>query len=86
MIPKLPINKEDFFKDPVKSLLFLCLFVILYLYIDNRNFYMKKINQQDKKIESLETKVDELNSKLRTSDSVMYSAVAELKVIKQQHN
>jgi hypothetical protein len=83
IIPKLPITKADFFKDPVKSLLFLCLFVILYLYVDNRNFYMKKIAEQDKKIENLQSRVDNLNDKTRLADSVMADAVAELRTIKK---
>lgn len=59
-----PVSLKEFIKDPIKSLLFLCLVAIMYLYIDNKMIYKEQITKQEKRIEVLESKVDILENKL----------------------
>jgi len=61
---KLPISFKEFVTDPVKALLFLTVFAILYLYIDNKMMYTTLIDKQDNRIIMLEDKVDDLYNKL----------------------
>jgi hypothetical protein len=60
----LPISVKEFFKDPVKAILFLALTAIMYLYIDNRMVYNNTIENQGKRIIQLEGKVEELHNKI----------------------
>jgi hypothetical protein len=62
----LPISIKEFVKDPVKSLLFLTICAILYLYIDNKMMYTTLIEKQDNRIMLLENKVDDLYNKLNS--------------------
>lgn len=60
----LPISVKEFFKDPVKSVLFLALTAIMYLYIDNKMVYVDRIKDQGDRIITLESKVEELHNKI----------------------
>jgi len=60
----LPISIKEFFKDPIKGILFLSLSAIMYLYIDNRMVYKSQIERQEKRIEVLEKQVEDLQNKL----------------------
>jgi hypothetical protein len=60
----LPITIKEFFQDPIKSILFLSLIAIMYLYIDNRMVYKSQIERQEKRIEVLEKQVEDLQNKL----------------------
>lgn len=59
-----PISFKEFAQDPMKALLFLALFAIMYLYIDNKMVYKNQIDKQAKRIEVLEKKVDDLENRL----------------------
>lgn len=60
----LPIKLEEFLKDPIKSILFLTLVAIIYLYVDNKMVYQNQIQKQGQRIEKLETEVKLLQDKL----------------------
>ncbi len=60
----IPITFKEFFKDPIKAILFLSVIAIMYLYIDNRMAYTTQIEKQEKRIEVLELQVKQLQDKL----------------------
>ncbi len=60
----LPVSIKEFVKDPVKSLLFLTICAIMYLYVDNKMMYTGLIEKQDERIILLEEKVNDLYDKL----------------------
>lgn len=60
----LPISIKEFFQDPVKSILFLALTAIMYLYIDNKMVYVDRIETQENRISELEDKVESLHNKI----------------------
>ena len=60
----LPISVKRFFSDPVKSILFLAVTAIMYLYIDNKMVYTERIQDQGERIEELEEKVEVLQDKI----------------------
>jgi hypothetical protein len=78
---KLPIDFNQFSKDPVKGLLFLVIMAVGYLYIDNKVNYTDQIETQGVKIENLELKVDRLQFQLHRSDSALAAAVSKLSIL-----
>lgn len=80
---KLPINFEQFSKDPVKGLLFLVICAVGYLYIDNRMNYTNQIDRCGFKVNELTIKIDMLEDKLRKSDSTLARAAAKLEILNQ---
>lgn len=60
----LPISVKEFFKDPVKSILFLAITAIMYLYIDNKMVYIDRIKRGEDRIYQLEEKVEGLQNKI----------------------
>ena len=63
----LPIPVKEFFKDPVKSILFLAVTAIMYLYIDNKMVYVDRIEKGEERILQLEGKVESLQDKILES-------------------
>lgn len=80
---KLPINFEQFSKDPVKGLLFLVLMAVGYLYVDNKMNYQGQVENCGKTVEKLQTKVDVLEERLRKSDSTLARAAAKLEILNE---
>jgi len=80
---KLPISFEQFAKDPVKGLLFLCVVAIGYLYVDNKMNYQDQVENCESRTIVLEEKVDYLTSRLSRTDSSLAVAVTKLKIIAQ---
>jgi len=80
---KLPISFEQFAKDPVKGLLFLCVVAIGYLYVDNKMNYQDQVENCESRTIVLEKKVDYLTSRLSRTDSSLAVAVTKLKIIAQ---
>jgi hypothetical protein len=78
---KLPIDFNQFSKDPVKGLLFLVIMAVGYLYIDNKVNYTDQIESQGVKIDNLELKVDRLQFQLHRSDSALAAAVSKLSIL-----
>jgi len=77
----LPINFEQFSKDPVKGLLFIVIVAVGYLYFDNKVNYTDQISTHTEKIVVLEEKVDRLQFQLHRSDSALAAAVSKLSIL-----
>ena len=80
---KMPINFEQFSKDPVKGLLFIVLVAIGYLYIDGKMNYQSQIEKHETKIVVLENKIDLLSNTLKRSDSALAVTVTKLEILTQ---
>ena len=78
---KLPINFEQFSKDPVKGLLFLVIAAVGYLYVDNKMNYQGQIENCGSEVQKLNTKIDLLEERLRKSDSTLARATAKLEIL-----
>lgn len=79
----LPVSFEQFSKDPVKAFLFITLFAIGYLYVDQKMQYTEQIEKQGVKIEALEDKIDALSVQLKRSDSLLAATSAKLLTLKE---
>ena len=77
----LPINFEQFSKDPVKGLLFIVIVAVGYLYFDNKVNYTDQISTHTEKIVVLEKKVDRVQFQLHRSDSALAAAVSKLSIL-----
>ena len=80
---KLPINFDQFSKDPVKGLLFITILTVGYLYVDNKMNYQAQIENCSVKVEKLTLKIEILEDKLRKSDSTLARAAARLEVLNE---
>jgi hypothetical protein len=78
---KLPINFEQFSKDPVKGLFFLVILAVGYLYVDNRMNYTAQIENCGVQVHELSQKIDVLEIKLHKSDSTLARATAKLEML-----
>ena len=77
----LPINFDQFRKNPVAAVAFCMLLAIGYLYIDLRAGYKEQIEQANAKIEVLDAKIDRLSYALKKSDSCLSSAMTEIRIM-----
>ena len=80
---KLPINFEQFSKDPVKGLFFLVILAVGYLYVDNRMNYTSQIENCGVQVQELSQKIDVLEIKLHRSDSTLARATAKLEMLNE---
>jgi len=80
---KLPINFDQFSKDPVKGLLFITILTIGYLYVDNKMNYQDQIESCSVKVEKLTLKIEILEDKLRKSDGTLARAAARLEILNE---
>lgn len=80
---KLPINFEQFSKDPVKGLFFLVILAVGYLYVDNRMNYTSQIENCGIQVQELSQKIDVLEIKLHRSDSTLARATAKLEMLNE---
>jgi len=71
MAPLPPLSYKDFLKNPVIGILFLSLFAISYLYIDNKSNYKDVITKQESRINKLETDYEKLQREVSKRDSVI---------------
>lgn len=83
---KLPINFEQFAKDPVKALFFLVILAVGYLYIDNRMNYTEQIEKCGVQVHELYEKIEVLELKLHKSDSTLARATAKLEMLNEIKN
>ena len=79
----IPLTFEQFSKDPVKAFLFITLFAIGYLYIDQKLMYTEQIEKQGSKIEKLEEKIDALSIQLKRSDSLLSATTSKILVLQE---
>jgi hypothetical protein len=76
---KLPINFEQFVKEPVKAIMFLLICAVVYLYVDMKLTHGKQI----KRCELNEEKIEVLTERLRRSDSTLSSAIVRIEMYKE---
>ena len=67
----IPISYKDFLKNPVIGILFLSLFAITYLYLDNKSNYKDVISKQENRIIKLEGTVERLQVEVNRRDSLI---------------
>jgi len=72
-MPEMPISYREFFRNPVIGILFLSLFAITYLYIDNKSSYKDIITKQEDRIIKLESTVERLQREVNKRDSMILS-------------
>jgi len=65
------ISYKEFLKNPVIGILFLSLFAITYLYIDNKSNYKNIITKQEIRIDKLEGDVERLQNDITKRDSLI---------------
>jgi hypothetical protein len=77
----LPVSFEQFAKDPLKAIMFLVVFAVGYLYVDNKMNLNSQIEKCDKNVQEVYKKVDVLEERLRKSDSTFARAGAKLEML-----
>jgi hypothetical protein len=77
----LPINFNEFRKNPVAAVAFCMLLAVGYLYLDLRSGYKEQIETANAKIELLDAKIDRLSYALKKSDSCLASAMTEIRIM-----
>jgi predicted ATP-binding protein involved in virulence len=65
------MSYKDFLKNPVIGILFLSLFAITYLYLDNKSNYKDVISKQENRIIKLEGTVERLQVEVNRRDSLI---------------
>ena len=83
---KLPINFEQFSKDPVKGLLFIVIVAIGYLYIDIKMNYSDQILKSDTQNIQLNEKVEKLTEHVRRSDSTLGYMISKVEMLEILRN
>ena len=78
------ISYKEFLKNPVIGILFLSLFAITYLYMDNETNYKNVISKQEIRINKLEGDVEKLQDEITKRDSLII--VINLKLNKINDN
>jgi hypothetical protein len=76
---KLPINFEQFVKEPIKAIMFLLICAVVYLYIDGKITHNKQIDR----CQINEEKIEILTEKLRRSDSTLSAAIVRIEMYKE---
>jgi len=57
----IPVNFEQFRKNPVAAVAFCMLLAVSYLYVDLRSGYKEQIEKSNQKIDALDIKIDRLS-------------------------
>lgn len=71
MTPLPQLTYKDFLKNPVIGILFLSLFAISFLYVDNKSNYKDVITKQESRINKLETDYEKLQHEVSKRDSII---------------
>jgi hypothetical protein len=77
----LPVNFDQFKKNPIAAVSFCMLVAVGYLYIDLRSGYKEQIEKSNQKIDQLDIKIDKLSYALKKSDSCLSSAMTEIRIM-----
>jgi hypothetical protein len=77
----LPVNFEQFKKNPVAAVAFCMLLAVSYLYMDLRSGYKEQIEKANQKIEALDIKIDKLTYALKKSDSCLAATMTEIRIM-----
>ena len=76
----LPVSFDQFRKNPVAAVAFCMLVAVGYMYFDLRTGYKEQIEQANAKIEALDKKIEIMQVQLKRSDSLLASAMTEIRV------
>lgn len=76
----LPVNFDQFRKQPVAAVAFCMLVAVGYMYFDLRTGYKEQIEQANAKIDALDKKIEIMQIKLKQSDSLLASAMTEIRI------
>ena len=76
----LPVSFDQFRKNPVAAVAFCMLLAVGYMYIDLRTGYKQQIEKAYAKIDALDKKIEIMQIKLKQSDSLLASAMTEIRV------
>jgi hypothetical protein len=76
----LPIDFDQFRKNPVAAVAFCMLVAVGYMYFDLRTGYKEQIEQANAKIDALDKKIEIMQIKLKQSDSLLASAMTEIRI------
>lgn len=79
--PSSLITYKEFLKNPIVGILFLSLFAISYLYLDNKTTYKNVIQKQETRIEKLEGTVMRLENQISKRDSIIMIINTKIKHI-----
>ena len=77
----LPVNFDQFRKNPVAAVAFCMLLAVGYLYLDLRSGYKEQIEKANQKIEVLDAKIDKLTYALKKSDSCLAATMTEIRIM-----
>ena len=80
---KLPVTFEQFIKDPIKGLMFLCLVAMSFLYIDARNQMKEATKVCETRLVRCETELRKMAVMLKTQDSVCSALTTEIRLYKE---
>ena len=78
---KLPINFEQFSKDPTKGLLFLVIVAIGYLYVDIKLSNSDLIGKYDERVATQDQKIELLTEHVRRSDSTLGYMISKVEMM-----
>ena len=76
----LPVSFDQFRKQPVAAVAFCMLVAVGYMYFDLRTGYKEQIEQANAKIDALDKKIEIMQIKLKQSDSLLASAMTEIRI------
>ena len=77
---KLPIDFEQFKKDPSKAITFLLLFVVVALYARTEAQYRNANKVCEQRLERCEYELRKMSSMLKSQDSLCSALVTEIKI------
>lgn len=77
---KLPIDFEQFKKDPSKAITFLLLFVVVALYARTEAQYRNANKVCEERLERCESELRKMSSMLKSQDSLCSALVTEIKI------
>jgi len=77
---KLPIDFEQFKKDPSKAITFLLLFVVVALYARSESQYRSANKVCEQRLERCESELRKMSSMLKSQDSLCSALVTEIKI------
>jgi hypothetical protein len=75
---KMPVSYEQFVKNPIVGLMFLCISALAYLYLSSSSDKNSSLEQCNVRVEKLESDKELLSTHLRKRDSALAYASAML--------
>ena len=79
---KLPVNFDQFSKDPMKAMMFLLLFVVVALYARSESQSKTANIRCEQRLQRCEIELAKMSSMLKSQDSLCSALVTEIKIYK----